>query len=438
MRDVGKEAKMIKKVSELLQKIIEVENKVLGGENIKHAPTIGSMYEGLTKEVLNKCLPLESELNVASGFIIDADGAISKELDCLIVSDEGESVPYTEKKKFLVDDVVAVIEVKKNLYSSNIEDGYKNLQSVMEFVPQGPVSLRLFEDAFSKITRMPLPGREDIVNLSFETQMIYHALLTEVAAPARIIFGYNGFKSHSGFRQSYVAYLSRQLTGGPIKGFGPTSFPSLIVCGNYSLVKCNGIPYAAPVEKNYSWQFYCSSESNPIEILLEIIWTKLVYNDKLDSSVFGDDITLQPFSRFISTKPSQGSSGEKGWVYEYYEASDDKLSKPDQIMRWEPAFLDNIQVTIVHELCDKEEIDLSDPKLSSFLAKNQYTVDTLTESLNKLGLAARVGNRLVLLTRECACLVLPDGRYAAGENVAGQLTQWLNIYLEEHSGKSAD
>ncbi len=198
---------MIKRASELLQKVIEAENNCLKKYKLTHPPTIGAMYEGFTKKWLDKVLPLQSPLDVSSGFIADEHGSLSNELDCMIVTAEGENIPHTDKRKFKVDDVVAVIQVKKNLYSDGIEAGYQNLRSVLRFPPSRLKNTVLFTDAFQSITRCPLPRREDVKNLPFEIQNIYHSLLTNFTAPARILLGYNGFKSHRKFRQSFVDYL---------------------------------------------------------------------------------------------------------------------------------------------------------------------------------------------------------------------------------------
>ena len=425
---------MIKKVSDLLQKLIERENEILKAQDIKHGPTIGDMYEGLTQDILDKSLPSSSTLDVSSGFIVDKNGNISEELDCLVVTSEGKKVPYTSKRKYMIDDVVAVIQVKKNLYSKDIKDGYENLLSVMEFEANRARRAILLQDAYQSITRRPLPRREDVADLPFEIQMIYHALVTELASPARIILGYNGFKSHARFRQSFIDYLESHADGKPKKGYGPTSFPSLIVCGQYSLIKCNGMPFVGSLDKDNCWPFYCSSSSNPMELVLQVIWTKLVYDDKLSPAVFDDDVWLASFARFLSVKCLKLENGTQGWAYGITTASDANLQQPEEPSLWEPAFLDLTQHVIITKLGTEGEVDLLDPELERFLSKEGYTVDTLVASLNDMGLAARDGNSLVLLTRSCASAILPDGRFATGENISGQLIKWVNRYMENKNG----
>ena len=425
---------MIKTVSQLLDGFIKAENQALKKQNVSHRPTIGDMYEGLTKELLNKALPTSSDLNVTAGFIVDKNGEKSAELDCLLVDGKGEQIPYTDKFKYSIDDVVAVIQVKKNLYSTDIEEGYQNLNSFMKFEVSKPRRAVLLRDAFQTITRRPLPKSEDVDKLPIEIQMIYHGLVRELHVPARILLGYNGFKSLGNFRDSFVEYLSNQFKNGTTKGYGPISFPNLIICGDYSLVKCNGMPFIAPLEKDYYWPFYCSSAKAPIEILLQIIWTRLVYQEQMASSVFDDDVWLSSFARLLSARfVSKGA--QQGWEYQVTSATDLELQQPTDEKLWEPVFLDLPQFVVVTRLCKEENIDLTEPKLVLFLKEHGWDLDAMVKSLNTKGLAARDGNQLVLLTRGCSCVILPDGRYVAGENIANQLSKWVAIYIAKRNNK---
>ncbi len=425
---------MIKTVAQLLEGFLKAENQALQKQKVDHRPTIGDMYEGLTKELLNKALPSSSDLNVTAGFIVDKDGTQSAELDCLLVTGKGEQVPYTDKFKYSIDDVVAVIQVKKNLYSADIEGGFQNLNSFMKFEVSKSKRAVLLRDAFQSITRRPLPKSEDVDKLPIEIQMIYHALVTELITPARILLGYNGFKSHSNFRDSFVEYLTKQHAKGSAMGYGPISFPNLIICGDYSLVKCNGMPFSAHLEADGGWPFYCSKGSKPVELLLEIIWTRLVYQDQLSPSVFYEDVWLSSFARYISAKfVTKGE--QQGWEYQITPASQTELKEPAESPLWEPVFLDLPQFVIINRLCHEEKIDLTVPSEVKYLEENGWQLDAFVSELNTAGLAARDGNNLVLLTRGCSCVMLPDGRYAAGENIAGQLFRWMKIYITQRDNK---
>lgn len=143
---------MIKTINQLLT---EIKNK--GIEEIEqflkigHNSMIGNMYEGLTKEMAEKSLFDGMDLKVASGKITNqVDGKISKQIDCMIVIGEGTEIPYTKDYIYDIDQVIMVIEVKKNLYSKELSDGYDNLRSVTSLQkPTRDLKLDPIEDAFN-------------------------------------------------------------------------------------------------------------------------------------------------------------------------------------------------------------------------------------------------------------------------------------------------
>jgi hypothetical protein len=347
----------------------------------------------------------------------------------------GEAIPYTDKRKYLMDDVVAVIQVKKNLYSSDLRSGYANLQSVTKFDATRDRRTTLLRDAFQGTTRRPLPAHEELDSLPWETQLIYHALVTELVCPARIIFGYNGFKTLSALRQSFVTFLKDQLGSAPTRGFGLSSMPSLICCARHCLVKSNGMPFCAPLDDDGFWPALGSVTTNPVELLLEVVWTRLVYDKKLPATVFDDDSFLQPMLRFLDARPVR-DGGKCGWLYRFVDELPDVVDSPTPAPApWEPAFLDQTQFNVVNRLCHDGQVDVTEDGFAEFLTEQGYTVESLIASLNKAGLAARHGNRIVLLTRGCQCAILPDGRFAAAENIAGQFTRWTMAYLENRKSQ---
>ena len=58
--------------------------------DIGHNPTIGSMYEGLTKNVMSQAIFEHMDLRVVSGKIINDDGEYNRQIDCLIVRGVGK------------------------------------------------------------------------------------------------------------------------------------------------------------------------------------------------------------------------------------------------------------------------------------------------------------------------------------------------------------
>ncbi|MUO85210.1 hypothetical protein [Agrobacterium vitis] len=65
---------MIRWIGELLAQLRKAEADRLDKRDIRHAPTIGAMYEGVTKYLLNKAIPDGLDLKIVSGFVIDGKG----------------------------------------------------------------------------------------------------------------------------------------------------------------------------------------------------------------------------------------------------------------------------------------------------------------------------------------------------------------------------
>ena len=119
---------MIRSISDLLKSFIDQEIKKLDEFDLKHGPTIGKMYEGLTSDILNKTVPEKLNLKTTTGVIYDDTGLMTGEIDCMLVRGEGLKIPYTESYKWHIKDVIVVFEVKKTLYSAELKDSFNHLK----------------------------------------------------------------------------------------------------------------------------------------------------------------------------------------------------------------------------------------------------------------------------------------------------------------------
>ena len=81
----------------------------------------------------------------------------------MLVCGEGESIPHTDDYLYDLSDVVAVLEVKKILYSSELTSAYENLMSVRRIREKTRHGGRLFEDAYRSILGR-LPDRSENVS----------------------------------------------------------------------------------------------------------------------------------------------------------------------------------------------------------------------------------------------------------------------------------
>lgn len=107
---------MIKTISDFLIKLISAEKQQIDSANISHRVTIGNMYEGLTKDFLSIALFDGLNLNIiTNSFIRNDQGLRSKELDILIIEGEGQKLPHTNQYDVDIKQVLAVIQVKKEI-----------------------------------------------------------------------------------------------------------------------------------------------------------------------------------------------------------------------------------------------------------------------------------------------------------------------------------
>ena len=92
---------MIKTVSELLKRFVEAEKLVLNKHNIKHPPTIGEMYEGLTKDVLDRSIFEELNLTVSTQSFRNKIIAKLRDEGVIIASSSnGYKIPSKESELF--------------------------------------------------------------------------------------------------------------------------------------------------------------------------------------------------------------------------------------------------------------------------------------------------------------------------------------------------
>lgn len=428
---------MIKTVAELLKAFSDAERAKLDAEELTHGPTIGSMYEGLTKEIVDRSIPAELGLRVLPGFAC-FDGQLSGELDCMLVRGEGEQIPYTGKYKWHIKDVIAVFEVKKTLTAEDLADSYNHLRDVsilyskyMESDDAKGVgfNIRWPRKAFSQITGVAAPEHSKVEELPFDLEMIYHTLINEFFGPIRIVVGHHGWKKEKTLRDHIAKMLEDRLDNPA--GMGVGSFPQLIIGGEFSLVKANGFPYTPSMIKGM-WPFLLSTSHNPLRVLLELIFTKI---DVLYGTTLIEDDSVEHEAMSPCLRARAVEQGErKGWEYMYDEISGKTLKERGASYVWAPAELTSAQFTIINRLCRGDSIMIDDPDLIKFVSTEPDGIDGFVRSLLATQMVATKGKELILTTIECLALITPQGKFVAGENNAGQMHYWL----EHETGKPLD
>nr|WP_269854154.1 DUF6602 domain-containing protein [Streptomyces sp. RPT161] len=394
------------------------------------------MYEGLSSEILNRALPDGLGLRVVSGFARDGRGCLSGQLDCMVVRGEGEKLPYTDSYVWHVKDIIAVIEVKKNLHSAELRDAFAQLKTVSaiehsyyqsedEELDDPDRNMAPSARTFSEMTGRIVRDVEGPTALPYEEEAIFHALLLEQVSAIRVILGMHGFKSERAFRSSMVDYLEQNIGK---KGFGPTGFPQLIISGSYSLVKTNGRPFMAPLVDGW-WPFYFSTSANPLRLLLEFVWTRLDEMYGFGRELWGEDLEVEVGRTLLSFRAAR-VDGRRGWQVRSHEFGDGALSEIPVTEQWCPEFIGKEEFVLLMRLCEGKEVRYDDTEILSWLESRGMEFNDVCNRLLQTRLVAFSGQSLKLITQKCQLAILPTGEYVAAENSTGRLDRWISRRIE--------
>lgn len=421
---------MIKSIAEFLEELKKNGIELIKtAEYVNHPGLIGDMYEGLTSNLLNSAIFDGLNLTIASGKVKNNSGEVSSQIDCMLVIGDGEDIPFTNKKIYHYSDVIAVLEVKKNLNKNEILDSFSKMKSIANVSSNADYDgesymMQILESAWNNLTNTQLPKRENVEKLPEYLQYVYHTLFMEAFLPLRIVFGYFGYKTEYALRNGFINMLSEKANKGGEKGFGIGSFPSLIINGNSSLIKANGMPNAVPFhEEDFFWSIYLSSNKTPLLQLLESIWTRLSYKFGIPSkNLFDDDLEIEFLHRFIDCKFDR-IGNKVGWSYNYIELTQEQLEMESPNIKWEPVELSKKEYLIVNKLFQKGELEINE-ELELFVKKQNINLEEMLKHLHKARLIFYDKKRIWFSTKECV-LGCKNGKMYAGEDVHGLMTKWL-------------
>lgn len=422
----------INTLADLLEQMKEAETKKIEEAGIKHPSLIGSMYEGLTAKMMNTSLFSGLGLNVQTNCVIEG---LDNEFDVILAAGEGELLPCTENKyRFKPEQVIAVIQVKKNLFSKELKDAYKNLQvieTIYDKIPVQDYMCHLATDSIRHTLGKDFTAYEKGL-MTTQEEYIYHVLNTESRLPLRILMGYNGFKSEYNIRESFVDYLQDVISTSPMQmGYGPASFPSLIICDNLVIAKMNGIPYIAPVEKTDNeiwWNFLTTATEKTMNSFLEVLWTKLTYMfPQIPTDIFGEDLEIEQQHPFLQAQIVKKNGIPCGWNYKYLPFSKKQL-KECQLnpTSWEPIQIDTAMEVFLRVLGEKGCINIDkDDQLKDFVLKSGYkSFEDFKQNLLNTHFVTYENGEVHLITRELQSVCI-GGIWYAADNVSSQLTNWV-------------
>lgn len=365
-------------------------------------------------------------MHVVSGKIKNDVDKFSDQIDCMVVIGEGMKLPYINEYVYDINQVIAVIEVKKNLFSKELYDAYYNLKSVINIAyPRSDMQIDMLRDAFTVISKMQLPEHNEINRLETKYQMLYHSLIVECFLPIRVIFGYEGFANELSLRDKFIDFISSNITPdtGVARGFGATFLPNLIIAKENSLIKTNGMPYAITFDEMNEYCWIASYRRNPLLIFLELLWTRLTCLFEISSDIFGDGLVNEGLAPLLTACGS-----ENGWVYKKIPYTIENINVLDEDIKWMPSMLSEGEFILLNKLCHKECIAI-DEKLIELVNNLGEQLQDILFHLNKERLIYYNQNVVGLLTKECKCAIIPDLGYCAADDYDGRFTRWIADYM---------
>jgi hypothetical protein len=426
---------MIETVADLLEQVMKDEiDSFQSFSFIKHPVIRGNMYEGLTQKILERAIFKDLNLRVVGGFIKASNKQISNEIDCMLVTGEGMAIPNNYNKYvYEVAQVIAVIQVKKTLYSSQLKDGIQNVNSIFDFKETFHVDSRHYHmanDIYRVLGKEVLTCKGDYESLPEHKQKLYDSFLADCAFPLRIIWGFDGFASENGLRRSLIELVDEQTTAKDRFLHGPQYLPNLIICGQNTLVKTNAMPYGGTTFDGRTYVVLASTNQNPFILFLETLWTRLTYLfQDLPVSIFGEDLENEQMHGLLTCEYFHDDRG-RGWNFGFLEMTDEQLEHPLGKTSWRPVELNRLQAQVIRGLCQGKVIDLkTDQAFQTYVRAEGFSFDQFVEGLLDTELVFARNNCLHLLTEQCG-LVCFRGKWYAGENKSGRMERWLKNMLE--------
>lgn len=419
---------MLRKSSELLKEFIEYEKKVLSElPDMPHMPTLGDAYEEITKTMLEKdyVLPPEFDLHVVTGFIKVNNNLLPQQIDCMLIVGEAQRYGRTDKYFCEIDQVLCIFEVKKTLNKADLSDAMEHLAAIRRAytdnfekkVEEGYLpKIDSARKHFSQLTgREAIEKYEQINSLSPEDGVLLYSLVQEILAPVTIIHGYSGYKKESGLRGAFGDILQERFERGD-HSFGVLSLPSVVTSNEFSLVKTGGLPFIVPNE-NSEWVSIISTRFNPLEVILEVVWSKI-------SSYFGvampwdDDVYMNNISPFMLAIP-KAQGDQLGWKYETIDWNEKKLLRDDD-NTWSPDFLNCAQMSILRLMAAYGQFDISFENENYF--KETYDVDLKTE------IAALISTRMFMMSDDSIKPINQHTLFLDGEDGTGYVANDIDRF----------
>lgn len=370
---------MIRKASELLELFIKEESRKLDGFYMPHMPTLGSAYEEVTKQGIDKdfAIPRSLDLRVVSGFITINGEMLTQQIDCMLVHGKGQKYGLTEQFIYDIDKVLCIFEVKKTLRKGDYIDAFEHLASIRRkfaehfeykinnegYEPDITVARRHFSQITGRISPEYYSG---IHRLSMSDGILFYTLVQESLAPVSIIHGYAGYNTENGLRSAFLDILEEKSKKGG-EGLGIPSIPTLVTSNKFCLVKGNGMPFLTIKDKN-EWVAVFSTRHNSAKLILELIWSKISFY--FHANMPWDDGLHMDSVKPLLIAEAREVEGKAGWMYKTHEFKENQLKRENDNI-WEPASLGSAEISAINIMAMRGGYLPLDDDMEEFL-KNEH------------------------------------------------------------------
>jgi len=409
---------LITSFSQFLEQWQAREAAILAEEAVKHGPTIGDMYEGLTRELLDRAIPPDLGVRIVEGFVVGPDGDYSHQTDAMLVmGDKGRQLPKTNKFAWPIEDVLAVFEVKKTLYAKELADSLFKMSKVSEqqrqwlLAAHQDMPIEASNRAFARVFgHFPLP--EELLNFDTPSGEILRTIAHEQLAPVRIVIGYGGYADEHWLRQALIEAIAAVKDGVA----GPGVLPNLIICRRNALIKMNGHPFIVPLRANGRWDFMASANEAPWRLLLELIWSRLA-NQFQRAFPLDDTLEIEAIAPLLSGAPVV-ENGVRGWRIYTHELSAQALVRDEARKTWAPVEMTVGEVVLMRLAMDGGGLDLDDHKQLEAAAHYELDLKAFADRLVAEHLFAWTnGAHAEPIVHPIHNVITPDGKYWVANNM---------------------
>jgi hypothetical protein len=399
----SEDAQLITKASELLELFIKEETKKLAGIDMPHMPTLGSAYEEVTKQGIDRVfsIPKFLDLSVISGFISVGGEILPQQIDCMIVHGSGEKYGLTDQYIYSIENVLCIFEVKKTLKKQEYKDAIEHLAGIRNKFAHNFENKLIHEGYepdissarrhFAHITGKNGPNRySGIHSLPEDEGILFYCLVQESLAPVSIIHGYDGYKTEKGLRTAFIDILEEKKFNNGSE-FGIPIIPSLVTSGQYALVKANGVPFITVRGKD-EWVSIFSTRHNTAKLILELVWSKISSFFDLEMP-WGDGLYMDNIKPLLISKVVR--VGEKvGWMYNTIEFKEKHLKREDDII-WKPSALGAAEVSAVQIMAMRGGYLVMDDGMNEYLnEKYETSIEEVADNLISTRLFMKDGEYL--------------------------------------------